>query len=99
MNIQPLNDYHQTNIKTKQVTFKEADFIEDYVKTPYEKEMDSLYKETQNQIEVIRYLYKDNPAKMKKSIHEITQAGFKKAEALKAKYLAPKSFIQKLFKI
>ena len=100
MQIQSVNSYIQTNnTKTNQPSFKEADFIEDYVKTPYEQEMDSLYKQTQNQIEFIKYLYKDNPKKMKKSIHEISQSAFKKADALKTKYLGSKNFFQRLLKL
>ena len=99
MNIQPINGYTQSNISKKQLAFKEADIIEDYIKTPYEKEMDSLYKQTQNQIELMKYFHKDNPTRMKKEIKKITNNAFKEAEALKAKYLKPKNFFQRLFRI
>jgi uncharacterized protein YdaT len=99
MNIQPISGYNQSNTNTKQISFKEADFIEDYQPTPYEKEMDSLYRQTQNQIELMKYFHKDNPARMKKEVKEITNRAFKQAEVLKAKYLKPKNFFQKLFRI
>ena len=99
MNIQPINSYTQSNNVKNQVSFKDADFIEDYVKTPYEKAMDNLYKQTQNQIDLMRYFHKDNPARMKKEIKEITNNAFKKSEALKAKYLKPKNFFQRLFRV
>ena len=98
MNIQSINSYTQLNITKNQPNFKEADFIEDYVKTPYERKMDALYNETQNQINFIKYLYKDNPQKMKESIHEITQSAFKKAEVIKKEYLKPRNFFQRLLK-
>ena len=100
MNIQPINNTVTKNLKNNQISFKEADFVEDYVKTPYEQEMDSLYKQTQNQIELMKYFHKDNPARMKKEIKEITNNAFKKAQDLKIKYLQPKkNFFQKLFKL
>ena len=35
MNIQPINNTVTKNLVNNQISFKEADFIEDYVKTPY----------------------------------------------------------------
>ena len=60
MNIQPINNTVTKNLVNNQISFKEADFIEDYVKTPYEQEMDSLYKQTQNQIEFLKKGDADN---------------------------------------
>ena len=99
MNIQAVNSYTQSNIAKNQVSFKDADIVEEYIKTPYEKEMDSLYKQTQNQIELMRFFHKDNPVRMKKEIKEITNNAFKKAQCLKEKYLQPKgNFFQRLLK-
>ena len=57
------------------------------MKTPYDLEMDSLYKQAQEQIEMMKYLYKNNPIKMKESVREISQLAFKKANIVKTKYL------------
>ena len=96
MNIQSVNSYTQLNIVNP--AFKERDIVEDHVKTPYEQEMDWLYEETQNQIKLMKYFHKENPARMKKEIKSVVSAAFKKAEAIKAKYLKPKSFFQRLLK-
>ena len=85
MNIKPINNISK-NLKCN-INFKENNFVEYYVKTPYEIEMDNLYKQAQNQIEMMKFLYKNNSAKMKQTISEISQLTFQKAEIVKTKYL------------
>ena len=87
MNIQPINNTVSKNLKYNKITFKEAEIADEYVKTPYDLEMDSLYKQAQEQIEMMKYLYKNNPIKMKESVNEISQLVFKKANLVKTKYL------------
>ena len=98
MNIQPISGYNQTSLKTKQTSFKEADFVEDYKPTPYEKEMDNLDKETDNLLSLMRYLYKDSPLSLEKAINEVYSRAAEQRNLIKTKYLKQQNFIQKLFK-
>lgn len=88
MNIQSINNTMSKDLKYNKISFKEADVAEVYIRTPYDQEMDSLCKQTQSQIKMIKFLYKNNSTKMKQTVDEISQLAFKKAEMVKAKYLA-----------
>ena len=94
MKIQSINSYTQSN----NTNFKERDVVDDYIKTPYEQEMDWLYKETENQIKLMKYFHKDNPKEMQKAINEIYKIAEEKSATIKKKYLKPKSFIKNIFK-
>lgn len=98
MNIQAVNSYTNLNIIKKQIPFKEADLVEDYQPTPYERDMDSLYRETENQISVIKYLYKENPLRMEKAINEIYEIAAKKREVIKSKYLKSENIFKTMRK-
>ena len=97
MHIHTINSYTQSNI-IKKISFKERDIVDDYVKTPYEQEMDALDKETDNLLDLMKYLYKDSPMSMKRAIDDVYKRALEKRKVIETKYLKPKSFIQKLFK-
>ena len=99
MNIQAVNNYTKSNIRNYSPSFKERDIVDDYVKTPYEQEMDNLYNETKNQVELLEYFHKDDPVRLAKEKESLFASAFKKRENIKTKYLKPKSFIKRLFKI